>query len=67
MKVTSNAVIGECRALIKHYGWPIEKEYLKEFYTRKFAVAVARQMRHECNEYTVQLVEHSEAYVLRVH
>lgn len=54
-------------ALKKQYGWPIEKEYSKEFYTRKFVVAVGRQMENDCSDYTVKLVERHSDYVLKVH
>lgn len=67
MKPTSNAIQGECMALIKHQGWPIYKEYPKEFYTRKFVVAVGRQLQNDCSDYTVKLAERKDDFVLRVH
>lgn len=67
MKATPNVIQGECLALIKRHGWPIYREYPKEFYTRKFVVAVGRQMENDCIDYTVKLVERHNDYVLRVH
>lgn len=67
MKTTVNAIQGECLALKKQYGWPIYKEYSKEFYTRKFVIGVGRQMENDCSDYTVKLVERNEDYVLKVH
>lgn len=67
MKATPNAIQGECLALIKQYGWPIYKEYSKEFYTRKFVVSVGRQLQNDCSDYTVKLVERKDDYVLKVH
>lgn len=67
MKATSNDIQGECMALKKRYGWPIEKEYSKEFYNRKFVVGVGRQMENDCSDYTVKLAERKNDFVLRVH
>lgn len=67
MRVTPNAIQGECMALIKHQGWPIYKEYPKGFYDKKFVVAVGRQLQNDCIDYTVKLAERKEDFVLRVH
>lgn len=67
MKPTSNAIQGECFALIKRYGWPIYKEYPKGFYDKKFVVAVGRQLQNDCRDYTVKLAERKDDFVLRVH
>lgn len=67
MRVTPNAIQGECMALINHQGWPIYKEYPKGFYDKKFVVAVGRQLQNDCSDYTVKLAERKDDFVLRVH
>lgn len=66
MIATHKSIQGEVYSIMQCFHLPFCKMYSKTFHSRKFTVAVAKQLQNNLEHRTVTLAETDDDYILRV-